>query len=107
MEQKYNIELIEEHENIIVPFFASMGITAKIRVDRKKDGRVFYYISIGKYDGANKISDILNKYRIEEMSYKIWSSETIQKWSKLQEKLKSENKSNVSTYHLGRIMMEL
>lgn len=98
---------LEEHENIIIPFFASIGITAKIRIDRKKDGRIFYYISIGKYDGAEKISSILNKYRIEEMSYKIWSSETIQKWSKLQEKLKSENKSNISTYHLGRMMMEL
>lgn len=82
----------EIQEEIFIPFFNKFGIFPKLRIERKNDGREFYYLSIGKYDGAYKISEILNKYPINCYTYKRWSSETIQKWSKLQEKLKSTDK---------------
>nr|DAT90444.1 MAG TPA: hypothetical protein [Caudoviricetes sp.] len=42
-------------------------------------------------------------------SYKRWSSETIQKWSKLQEELKSQGKtpSDFCAYSLGCMMKKI
>ena len=80
----------EVQENIFIPFFNKLEIYPKITKEEKRDGRIFYYLRIGKYDGAINISNILRKYYVDCYSYKIWSSETIQRWSKLQEELKSE-----------------
>lgn len=80
---------LEIQESLFVPFFNKLGIYPKITKEIKRDGRIFYYLRIGKYDGAHLISKLLNKYPIDCYAYKRWSSETIQKWSKLQEKLKS------------------
>lgn len=79
----------EVQERYFIPFFSSLGIYPKIQVERKKDGRIFYYLRIGKFSGADRVSAILEKYPIGCYSYKRWSSETIQKWSKFQEELKS------------------
>lgn len=81
----------EIQEEVFIPFFHKFGIYPTLRTERKKDGRLFYYLSINKYNGADKISEILSKYPIDCYSCKVWSSETIQKWSKLQEELKSAN----------------
>lgn len=81
----------EEQEKYIIPFFNTLGIYPKLQIERKKDGRIFWYLRIGKFSGADKISAILEKYPINCYSYKRWSSEAIQKWSKFQEKLKSTN----------------
>lgn len=92
-------------ENVFIPFFNELGIYPTLRVERKKDGRVFYYLTIGKYDGAMKISQILSKYPVNCYSYKRWSSETIQKWSKLQEELKSEGIeiTNLNNFQIGKL----
>ena len=83
----------QENKEIIAPYFLNRwGIKAIPTIERKKDGREFWYLRIGKYDGAFIISEILKKYYISCYSYKIISSETIQKWSKLQEELKSIGK---------------
>ena len=79
----------EIQETYFIPFFNRLGIYPKLQIERKKDGREFWYLRIGKFSGADKISDILEKYPIKCYSYKRWSSETIQKWSKFQEGLKS------------------
>lgn len=79
----------EIQENYFIPFFSKLGIYPKLQIERKKDGRVFYYLRIGKFSGADKISAILEKYPLDCYSYKRWSSETIQEWSKFQEELKS------------------
>lgn len=52
-----------------------------------------------------KISQILSKYPIKCYSYKRWSSETIQKWSKLQEKLKSEGIeiTKLNNFQIGKL----
>lgn len=86
--QKYSKETIQ---SLFVPFLKNkFNITAVPTVERKKDGREFWYLRISKYQGADIINSILQKYPIDCFKYKMWGSETIQKWSKLQEKLKSE-----------------
>ena len=94
----------EINEEIFIPFFHKYGIYPKLRIERKKDGREFYYLSIGKFDGAVEISKILEEYPVSCYNYKKWSSETILKWSKLQEKLKSEaiDIQKISHFSLGK-----
>lgn len=76
-------------EKYFIPFFSRLGIYPNLQIERKKDGRTFWYLRIGKFSGADKVSAILEKYPLECYSYKRWSPETIQKWSKFQEELKS------------------
>lgn len=79
----------EDNEQIIVPFLAKHGINAIPTIERKKNGKEYWYLRIPKYQGAYEISQILSKYPISCYNYKIWSSETSQKWCKLQAQLKS------------------
>lgn len=81
----------EIQEDVFIPFFNSLDIYPTVREERKADGRVFSYLCINKLKGAANVSMILEKYPLNCFQYKRWSPETIQKWSKLQEKLKSEN----------------
>lgn len=76
-------------EEYFIPFFNKKGIYPTLQVEKKKDGRQFWYLRIGKFSGADRISAILEKYPVSCYSYKRWSSEAIQKWSKFQEELKS------------------
>lgn len=78
----------EIQEDLFVPHFNKFGIFPKVTVENKKDGRVFYYLRISKYEGSYEIAKLLNEFPIKCYSYKVWSSETIQEWSKLQEQLK-------------------
>lgn len=79
----------EIQRDLFVPFFEKLDIIAKPTIERKKDGREFWYLRVGRYDGAYKITQIMNKYPVNCYNYKVWSPETIQNWSKLQEQLKS------------------
>lgn len=83
--QAYSEEI---NRDVFVPFLKKFNIQAVPTIERKKDGREFWYLRISKYDGAYEISKILKKYPVSCYNYKIWSSETIQNWSKLQEWLK-------------------
>jgi hypothetical protein len=80
----------EVNEDILKPYFNTLGMYPKVLRDKKKDGRIFYYLHFSKHKGAFEISNILSKYYIECFKYKLWSSTTIQKWSKLQVELKSK-----------------
>lgn len=80
----------ELQEDLFVPFFRERNILAKVTVERKKDGREFYYLRISRYEGASKITKLLSKYPVDCYNYKLWSSETIQKWSSFQEEAKSK-----------------
>jgi hypothetical protein len=79
----------EIQEDVFIPHLRKFGIFAKTTRETKQDGRIFYYLRVSKYEGAYEISKFLEKYYVNCYSYKIWSSTTIQKWSKLQEELKS------------------
>lgn len=91
-----------EENMCIAEYLKSIGIEAKIVRDNNKD---LVYISVSKYGGSDKISNILASYRLPWFNYKIWGSETIQKWSKLQEELK--NKGNLTNLQKGRLWRTL
>lgn len=97
----------EINRDLFVPFFKNYGINAKPTIERKKDGREFWYLRVGKYDGAYEISQILNKYNVNCFNYKIWSSETIQNWSKMQEHLKSTDMINCSNRTKSLILRKI
>lgn len=99
----------EDQEQAFIPFFNRIGVFPEIEVDRKKDGRIFYYLRIKKYKGAKILSDILSGYPLNCYSYKRWSSETNQKWCKFQEELKRTGKeiNSMSGVKLGCIWREI
>lgn len=93
--------------NVIVPFLKNrFDIIAKPTIERKQDGREFCYLRICKFDGAFIISQILSRFPVSSFSYKRISSETIQKWSKLQEQLKSAgiDYNNLNKKHLSSLL---
>lgn len=100
--QKFSREI---HEDVFIPFFNKLGIEARVRVDNNHKTPL-YYLGINKYEGANIISSILSMFPVNCYLYKLWSSETIQKWSKLQEKLKStdENLTNRQLAYMWRFL---
>lgn len=83
----------EDQINHIIPFFNRYNIFPKLTKELKSDGRVYYYLRIGKYDGAYLISELIKKLDLNCFEYKTWSSEASQRWRKLQEELKSTNKT--------------
>lgn len=88
-----NTQKFSKEENLLIAkyFKEKWNIIAIPTIERKKDGKEFWYLRIRKYEGAFEIAKILQKYPISSYNYKIICSETIQKWSKLQEELKSLN----------------
>ena len=100
--QKFSYDIQKE---LFIPFFNRYNIFPKITEENKKDGRIFYYLRISKYEGAYEISRILEKYPLECYKYKLWSPETIQKWSKLQAELKS--RAIVASYKRLSNLLEL
>lgn len=86
---KYSREI---QEDILIPALNKFNIYPKVLVERKKDGREFNYLYIGKHDGAIEVSDILKSHYLPSMDYKIWCSETSREWRKLQVELKSEGR---------------
>lgn len=97
----------EVNKELFVPFLEKFDIKAVPTIERKKDGREFWYLRIGKYDGAYEISQILNKYPLDCYNYKTWNSETIQNWSKLQEWLKNNDGLNFSTRKKSNILKKI
>ena len=97
----------EVNKELFVPFLSKFNINTKATIERKKDGRVFWYLRIGKYDGAYEISNILNKYPVDCYNYKVWSSETILNWSKMQEYLRSTDNLNCSTRKKAVILKKI
>jgi hypothetical protein len=80
----------EIQEDIFIPFFKERNMKAVLQVENKIDGRKYYYLRFPKNEGCAEISKILQKIPLNCFKYKTWSSETIQRWSKVQENLKSE-----------------
>jgi hypothetical protein len=97
----------EINRDLFVPFLSKFNIKAKPTIERKKDGKEYWYLRIGRYDGAYEVSKILNKYPINCYNYKVWSSETIQNWSKLQEQLKSVDSKDFSTRKIAAMLKRI
>lgn len=70
----------EEHEDIIIPYLnKALDIKVTKRIERKKDGRIFFYCGINKRDGADNIIKLLNKYPIKCFKYKTLNEEELSK----------------------------
>lgn len=98
-----NTQKFSRDDNIYIAeyFQRKWKIKAIPTIERKKDGREFWYLRIRKFEGAFKISEIMRKYYLPCYSYKLISSETIQRWSKLQEELKSSDKVDYTARELS------
>lgn len=88
----------QEHDDLLIPFLHSRDIKATKRIERKKDGRVFYYCSINKRDGSDVIMRLLNKYPIECYKYKTISSETIESIFLPKQKLKEMTQEKMRNF---------
>ena len=64
----------KEHTEILIPFLKQrFGLVPTLTYEKKKDGRLFWYIRINKKDGAEIINSILKRYPIECYAYKTYS----------------------------------
>jgi hypothetical protein len=79
-----------EDQLLMLEKLKKFNIEGKILKEKKKDGRVFFYITFSKYKGCDCISNIMSKVKVDSMKYKLWSSTTIQQWSTFQEEWKSK-----------------
>lgn len=98
-----------EQNTIIAEKLKKFNIKATLTKETKKDGRIFWYIQVGKYNGAKYVSECLSKYNIPELSYKAWSSSTMTQVSTLQEEWKRRGQisslANFARTKLGKSVM--
>ena len=84
---------------VFVPFFKDRyDITVIPTIERKKDGREFWYLRIRKYDGAFVVSELLSKYPIKSFEYKLIDQSLINKWNILKRDLIKEG-IDISSVH--------
>lgn len=82
----------EIQETLFIPFLRKFGVEAKVLVERKKDGKIFYYLYISKHSGAFIITSLLRKYYVSCFEYKMWSENDFQNWLKAKTFLEENNK---------------
>lgn len=72
-----NTHSFSKEDNEIISKFLNKKYNLRSRVihEKKKDGRIFWYIYIPATGGAITISNILKKYYVEEYKYKILPEE--------------------------------
>ena len=58
-------------DKVLIPFFNKLNIFPKILTETKKDGRVFSYLYISKWDGAMELSRIMRKINLSCYDYKL------------------------------------
>lgn len=66
-----------DNKRISVYLNEKLGIYSRVMTERKKDGRIFYYIFVPPCGGAYKLSEIMAKYPIEEYSYKLYPEDKL------------------------------
>lgn len=104
-----NTQKFSREDNIYIADYLNRkwGIKAIPTIERKKDGREFWYLRIRKFEGAFKISEIMRNYYLPCYDYKLISSETILGWSKLQEQLKSSDIVNPTARQLSLMLKKI
>jgi hypothetical protein len=58
-------------DKVLIPYFNNLNIFPKILTETKKDGRVFSYLYISKWEGAMELSRIMRKLNLKCYDYKI------------------------------------
>lgn len=70
----YNINthaLSDEHQNMLIEKLKEFDVFAKILTETKKDGRVFSYLYVSKWEGAMELSRIMRSVPLECYTYKL------------------------------------
>lgn len=73
----------EDEENILIPKLNEFGVYPSILTEKKKDGRLFSYLYISKWNGAMILSNILRKYVVDCYTYKLIPKEIEDAYFKL------------------------
>lgn len=92
----------EQQRDILIPKLNEFGIYPKILEERKKDGRVFNYLYVPKYEGTVEINELLKKYPVEGYKYKTFDDPYIERYYKMKEKFKG---CQICIQFLGRSLM--
>ena len=58
-------------EKVIIPFLNKWNVYPKILTETKKDGRVFSYLYVSKWQGAMELARMMRKIPIQCYSYKL------------------------------------
>ena len=93
----------EIQRDLFIPFLQKFDIYAKLTKETKKDGREFHYLRISRFEGAFEMSEIMRANYINCFDYKIWSSETMNLFSKLRVELKLRG-AVITNKHMGLFM---
>lgn len=72
-------------EKVLIPFFNKLNIYPKILTETKKDGRVFSYLYISKWQGAMELSRMIRKLNLSCYNYKIMPLELEESYFKLKD----------------------
>lgn len=70
----YNINthaLSDKHQNMLVEKLKEFDVFATVLTETKKDGRVFSYLHISKWNGAMELSRIMREIPLECYNYKL------------------------------------
>ena len=72
-----NTHAIERNieDKILIPFFNKLGIYPSVLTETKKDGRVFSYLYVSKWNGAMLLSKMMRKIGLECYDYKVMPME--------------------------------
>lgn len=80
----------EFQEDVIIPKLEEFGLEPTILVENKKDGRVFYYINIKRYNGAIYISNLISELGLSCFERKQIPQDFLDKYNYLSKKYKGK-----------------
>lgn len=69
-----------EEQKLIIKRLENFGIFGHLLKEIKKDGKIFYYITVNKYAGAYNVSKLLQDIPVSTLKYKIWPEELTTYW---------------------------
>ena len=72
-------------EKVLIPFFNKLNIYPKILTETKKDGRVFSYLYVSKWQGAMELSRMIRKLNLNCYNYKVMPLELEDSYFKLKD----------------------
>jgi len=61
----------EDEQDVIIPFLNKFDVYPTILTEAKKDGRIFSYLYVSKWNGAMVLSRMLRKFNLECYAYKL------------------------------------
>lgn len=93
-----------KEEKVLLPFFNKLNIFPKILTETKKDGRVFSYLYVSKWNGAMELSNTMRKINLSCYNYKLMPIELEESYFLLKDK---EDFKNNSPYQKTNMIKDL